>query len=408
MPIISGSTVIRGSRGTPVAQDADDKLITVIQGSQGNAVAQDVNDRLIAMMYGSAGTPIAQDAANKLISIMQGSQGAAVAQDAANKLISVMQGSLGTAVLQDANNRLITAIVGSTGNPISQDAGDNLIAMMYGSEGTPVAQDANDYLITVIKGLYNGNLETVALDQDHAIKAVLYDPVDDWNKTQTIGLNELASRLGAIQGYDNRGRLLWADNFESSKLRWNIAEVGGAIVALSNEYAWSGESSVKFVNNGANTTGTIWRRFYHPLTGVFGIEATWSCSITLWSSLKFGLIIYDGTYRWNYYLKLSGLQRTFFMREQGYGSRNVGTMTCEMSDRNMWHKWKIVADTVNGKIPRVMVDGIEYDPSQYDVERIADTTCPHIYAFAEVNNQDIWDMDLFVDNVVFTHLEPVN
>lgn len=33
MPIISGSTVIRGSKGTPVAQDVNDALIAVIKGS---------------------------------------------------------------------------------------------------------------------------------------------------------------------------------------------------------------------------------------------------------------------------------------------------------------------------------------------------------------------------------------
>jgi len=103
MPIVSGSTVIRGSRGTPVAQDADDKLITVIQGSQGNAVAQDANDRLIAMMYGSAGTPIAQDAADKLIAVMQGDNGVAIAQDASNRMEAVLYGDTGV-VAQDANN----------------------------------------------------------------------------------------------------------------------------------------------------------------------------------------------------------------------------------------------------------------------------------------------------------------
>lgn len=325
MPIISGSSVIRGSRGTPVAQDADDKLITVIQGSQGNAVAQDVNDRLIAMMYGA--------------------------------------------------------------------------------QGTPIAQDVNDYLITVIKGLYNGNLETVALDQDHAIKAVLYDPIDDWNMTQTIGLNELATRLGAIQGYDNRGRLLWADDFSSSKFRMDVTEAGGGIVVLNNDYAWSGESSARFILNGPNTFGTLWKRFYHPQTGVYGIEMTWSSSVVLWSSLKFGLIIYDGTYKWNYYIKLGGIARPFFMREQGFGNRTIGVMTCEIADRNFWHKWKIVADTTNGVIPRVMVDGVEYDASQYSVERIANATCPHIYAFVEFNNQDVFDMDGYVDNIVLTHME---
>ena len=204
MPIVSGSTVIRGSRGTPVAQDADDKLITVIQGSQGTPIAQDATDRLIAMMYGSAGNPVAQDANDKLITVVQGDQdidvaqtatgelitdvhgsqgvavkqkatgeliteiigstGNAVAQDANDKLISVIQGSRDTAVLQDAANRLITAIVGSTGNPVSQDVSDNLVAMMYGSAGNPIAQDASDNLIAAIKGNYLGALVTVAVD----------------------------------------------------------------------------------------------------------------------------------------------------------------------------------------------------------------------------------------------------
>ena len=199
MPIVSGSTVIRGSRGTPVAQDADDKLITVIQGSQGNAVAQDANDRLIAMMYGSAGTPVAQDAANKLISIMQGSQGTAVAQDAANKLISVMQGSLGTPVLQDAANRLITAIVGSTGNPVSQDAGDNLVAMMYGSAGTPISQDAADNLIAVIKGDYAGALVTVSVDSAGLMQS-------DVSKSEKISITKTDKDThftGAIVQFDH-------------------------------------------------------------------------------------------------------------------------------------------------------------------------------------------------------------
>lgn len=203
MPIVSGSTVIRGSRGTPVAQDADDKLITVIQGSQGNAVAQDVNDRLIAMMYGSAGTPVAQDAANKLIAVIQGSQGAAIAQDAADKLIAVMQGSQGTAiaqlvtgelvaqlvgstgnaVAQDASDRLIAAIVGSTGNPISQDASDNLVAMMYGSSGNPISQDASDNLIAAIKGSHGGALVTVAVDGSGLIQS-------DISKSEKISIIE--------------------------------------------------------------------------------------------------------------------------------------------------------------------------------------------------------------------------
>lgn len=86
MPIVSGSTIIRGSKGTPVAQDANNKLITVIQGSQGSPVAQDATDKLITMMYGSAGNPVAQDADDNLITAIKGAFAGALVTVAVDSL----------------------------------------------------------------------------------------------------------------------------------------------------------------------------------------------------------------------------------------------------------------------------------------------------------------------------------
>lgn len=175
MPVVSGSSVIRGSRGTPVAQDTNDKLITVVQGDQDIPVTQTATGELVTEMHGSEGIAVKQETTGELISVIQGSEGVdvkqkasgeliteivgstgnAVAQDPNDKLISVMQGSQGVAVAQDATNRLIAAMVGSTGNPISQDIADNLIAVMYGSLGNPITQDANDRLVSVMYGSQN-------------------------------------------------------------------------------------------------------------------------------------------------------------------------------------------------------------------------------------------------------------
>jgi len=279
--------------------------------------------------------------------------------------------------------------------------------VIRGSRGTPVAQDDNDYLITVIKGMYNGNLETVALDQDHAIKAVLYDPVDDWNKTQTIGLNELATRLGSLQGFDNRGRLLWSDDFETPELKWNVITTASATLALSNAVAHKGDGSIRIhIPAWSNSSATLSKTFYHPLSGIFGVEMAWSCSSILWNHLQLGLIIYDGTTRWNYYIDLLGAARTFFMREHGVGNRGVGTMTYENNDLNFWHLWKLVINTTSERIIRVMVDGIEFDPSAYEVEHAADASDPHIDAHIYVQNTGAV-MTLHVDNFILTHMEPV-
>lgn len=46
MPIISGSTIIRGSRGTPVAQDSADNLIAVIKGAYAGSLVTIAVDEL--------------------------------------------------------------------------------------------------------------------------------------------------------------------------------------------------------------------------------------------------------------------------------------------------------------------------------------------------------------------------
>ena len=188
MPVVSGSTIIRGSKGTPVAQDANDKLITVIQGSQGNDVAQDAANRLVAMMYGSAGTPVAQDAADKLIAVMQGDNGVAIAQDVANRLEAVLYGDTGV-----------------------------------------VAQDAANNLIAVMKGDFGGVLKTWKVDSEGRGEMFLNDTEDIWGNINTVGLAEAAVRMGSIDSFDRRGSVFYIDTFEDSPLKWssNFGTVGG-------------------------------------------------------------------------------------------------------------------------------------------------------------------------------------
>jgi len=307
MPIISGSTVIRGSRGTPVAQDADDKLITVIQGSQGNAVAQDVNDRLIAMMYGSAGTPVAQDAANKLISVMQGSQGTDVAQDAANKLITVIQGSQGAAVAQLVTGELIAQLVGSTGNPIAQDANDKIIAVMQGDNGVAiaqdaanrleailygdtgvVAQDAGNNLIAVMKGDYLGALKTWKVDVEGRGEMFLNDTEDIWGNINTVGLAEVAVRMGSVDSFDRRGTVFYYDDFEDAPLKWNRNfETGaggtGHSITLSNERTFRGSGCMKII---PPNVATDYSRAFRYIGGVSAHKVGMETNVTFADTLN--------------------------------------------------------------------------------------------------------------------------
>lgn len=233
----------------------------------------------------------------------------------------------------------------------------------------------------------------------------IYDESDDWGVTKSIGLAELAARLGSCQRFDNRGKLLLADNFKDAVLSWNTTLSSNVTVNLDTEFTETGDKSIKFsIPSGSSLSGSLWKKMYHPQTGIYGIEMTWSASIATFSSLKFGLIVYDGTYKWNYYIDLYGIHRTFFMREEGYGNRGVGSMTREFSDNTFWHKWKIVADTDNGKILRVLVDGVEFNPTAYDVERTDDSSDPYIYPFVTFKHSNAIFVGC-VDNIILTHME---
>lgn len=486
MPIVSGSTIIRGSRGTPVAQDANDKLITVVQGDQDIDVAQAATGELITEMHGSEGVAVKQEATGELVSVIQGSEGVdvkqkatgelvteivgstgnAVAQDGNDKLISVMQGSQGVAVSQDAANRLIAAMVGSTGNPISQDVSDNLIAVMYGSLGNPITQDANDRLvsvmygsqntpiaqdaankliavmqgdngaaisqdasnrleavlygdtgvvaqdagnnlISVMKGNYGGVLKTWKVDEEGRGEMFINDTTDDWGLKNIIGLAELATRSGAKQGFDNRGREIWSDSFDVPTLQWLTSISGDATVSVSTDCAWKGTSSCKLtVTGNAGDNVNLHKYFYNPLTGRYSAEFAWSSGVITFAHFMLWIRVYDGTWSSRFGLQLSNTANQYAYWNSAAGVTTLQSNPCIYADKHSWHKMKLAVDTDNDKYIRVLIDGTEYDLSTAGVNKVASGLCPRIEVGLQFYGDGVNPGDLYLDNVIFSHLEP--
>ena len=70
------------------------------------------------------------------------------------------------------------------------------------------------------------------------------DAEDIFGKLSTIGLAELAARLGSPTTYERRGALIFADIFDSGLSKWNTDTSGaGASVALTALYASVGKYS---------------------------------------------------------------------------------------------------------------------------------------------------------------------
>jgi len=435
MPVISGSTVIRGSRGTPVAQDVDDKLITVIQGSQGNAVAQDVNDRLIAMMYGSAGTPVAQDAANKLISVMQGSQGTDVAQDAANKLITVIQGSQGAAVAQLVTGELIAQLVGSTGNPIAQDVNDKIIAVMQGDNGVAiaqdaanrleailygdtgvVAQDAANNLIAVMKGDYLGALKTWKVDVDGRGEMFLNDTPDIWGNINTVGLAEAAVRMGSPVSFDRRGTVFYYDNFEDAPLKWlkNYGLGGGGVghsITLSNEHPYRGTGSMRIIPpDVAGDYCRAYRLIGGASTNRIGMEMNILFENTLNVKTSILFRAYTGTRLiWGgIRLEQAGSGGISYLNNTGNQPHLDAAWTTFndtfLLDTNTSYPIKFVVDLGTEKYIRCMFGGIEINMSALTPYATNSTYCQRIQAEVYVVTSAVANM--FFDDMILTIEEP--
>lgn len=530
MPVVSGSTIIRGSRGTPVAQDANDKLITVIQGSQGTPVAQDATDRLIAMMYGSTGNPVAQDANDKLISVVQGDQdidvaqtvtgelitemhgsegiavkqeltgelisviqgsegvnvkqkatgemiteivgstGNAIAQDANDKLISVMQGSQGNAIAQDATNRLIAAIVGSTGNPISQDIADNLVAVMYGSLGNPITQDANDRLvsvmygsqntpiaqdaanklisimqgsqgtpieqdasdrlvammygsagnpisqdaynnlISVMKGNYLGSLETVSLDKNLAIKAVLYDSEDVWGNQPGVGIGELAVRTHAPpMAFEKRGNVIYFDDYESSTQKFNDYLTGASTLNLSADTAKYKDFSVKCIAAAAVNSGM--KYIHHDFhVGRIGVEFSVATEETDDFRIQCDIRYFDGVklYKGSWLCDMALPNTDLDILDSDGNYYQIGDFDYE-SDKNAWTTLKIVLDLNTKGYLRFMAFGQEYDISAYSMQESVAAYPPHLQVWIHCRNMTGGGFKtVYFDNYILTDNEPLS
>lgn len=227
---------------------------------------------------------------------------------------------------------------------------------------------------------------------------------DDWDTKSQINLGELATRLGALQGYDNRGRQLWSDDFGAEHLKWNT-NVSLASISLDKTHVQKGNQSVVLSINVGNGSAEIFKDMYSPLTGIYGAEMTWSCTIPDFNELRFGLIVYDGTYKWTYEVYVATTDRSFRIPTEGISYVIIGSMTYEHGDGHFWHTWKFVADTNTGAIHRVMIDGIMYDASAHIVRHTVDASDPHLNLYINILNLGKPATDLYVDNVILTHLE---
>jgi hypothetical protein len=218
-------------------------------------------------------------------------------------------------------------------------------------------------------------------------------------------LYESAVRLGSIDMFDRRGKVMLAEGFESGIGHLDTAIGGlGAAVASDATYFKSGAKSCKLTGGSANpwyALVSLWTP-YPPLSRLGG-EASFAFSnmdafqlITYYydgTNLNQGAIRYDHTNGRLEYYDSAGAWQILATR-----SLKTGLY--------VWHTMKVVIDPSTTKFVRAIFDYDQYDLSAKALYSAANATLPAYTAEARCISRNGQNDVVYVDNMIATRNEP--
>jgi hypothetical protein len=290
------------------------------------------------------------------------------------------------------------------------DSQGQLYALMKGRYGTayvPVTVDADGNLVSVMKGDYAGALQTLAVDSQGRILAVLTDPEDVFGNPNYIGAGELASRLGSIMRYEQRGQVIFMDDFEAALLKWQTDGSGtGHSETRSNESAKSGDYSVKLVTG--NTIGdfaSIEKAFPLPRSTRVGVEFSFDFIAGI-ESINLRAVLYDGTNSYFVEVRYDDPDQKLQYRIGLTTWANAATGIELLSAVPTWHTCKLVFDIATKKYVRLLLDDVEYDLSNVTLHSVAVEMPKCMIVDIETYTATAANKYAYIDDVIITQNEP--
>lgn len=190
-------------------------------------------------------------------------------------------------------------------------------------------------------------------------------------EAELFGVEELANRIifNTPMTFDQRGQLLWADNFEDNINKW-IQEISGAsgAIALSTEEARSGAKSCKLTVGPGFDFGTqITHGFPPPIFSKFGFEYSFTVlfkttgKVFISSGIQIGppsYLSYVGVVEYRF------AEQVFRYLNSDFEYITFATTPLDSLEHG-FHTWKLVIDCASKKYVRVIIDNEVTDLSSY-------------------------------------------
>lgn len=234
----------------------------------------------------------------------------------------------------------------------------------------------------------------------------IMDPPDAWGVRHSLGLAELAARLGSPVTYDRRGDVIWYDDFESGVEKWRYIGAGGGLDWASDAVAKGGFSGKLYTKNVADSSVLGLTYLPMPLLSKIGIELSLFRSVNT-KYIIIELLLYDGTNRYDARATYTLATETWQYQDSGGVDHNL-LPTLELSPTyTQFHVIKLVADFTTGLYTRLLVNNIFYDLSNLAMQATAaPAQAPSLHLNLSVTTNANISASIHIDNVILTQNEP--
>lgn len=267
-----------------------------------------------------------------------------------------------------------------------------------------LAVDASGNILAVLKGEYAGVLKTVQTDVNGMLLAKIYDPDDIFGVSGTIGLGELAARLGSLMKYDRRGQIAWDDGFEAAVLKWE-AYGGEGSATLVTTVAHNGAQSVALTA----PAGSYYR--LRKSEGFFGTSRIgFQCSFQvpanfLDGNIDFTIRRFDGTQARIVEIRYNPIAGTLKYWAGGSVWTTFATVPAFI-DTPVWYTLKFVVDLSLPKYVRCMFQDTEYDLSAIWTYVAGNTSAKRTEFWITVFGATAQANTVYFDDAIITMQEP--
>jgi len=276
----------------------------------------------------------------------------------------------------------------------------------HNAEYIPVLVDENGNLRILMQGEYEGDLRTVALDDEGRISAFVIDSTDAWGQMLSVGNAELAARLGSPVLYHQSGRVMLMETFANGAERWvTFASGDGGMVGIDPETAMTDGYCLKLIA-GSTASHNAYAYIQQALraTGRIGLSIAFSRS-ALFESLQLELYVADGNYETVASVLLNDVTDKVQVQTGSTTFTDIADLKLIAVGSYYFNLLKFIVDLDTARYGSVYLNQEEIDASAHQSYKTVSSVTPSIRIKIKLVGNEGQNDKVWIDNIILTVAE---